>query len=62
MYILMLGMLNSSVTYSMISEVVKLFHHNLFEHVQVSYQNIGLLTDVKPALILYKKYYTMAKL
>ena len=57
MHALMLGMLESSVTYSMISEIVKLFHHNLFEHVQVSDQNVGLLTDIKSALILHDNTY-----
>ena len=34
----------------MVSEIVKLFHHNLFENVQVGDQNVGLLTDIKSAL------------
>ena len=40
----------ATLTYSMISEAVKLLHHNLFENVQVSDQNIGLLTDIKSEL------------
>jgi hypothetical protein len=39
-----------SLTYSMVSEVIKLFHHNLFEDIQVCNQNDRLLTDIKPAL------------
>ena len=40
----------ASLTYRMISEIIKLFHQNLFENVQVSDQNVGLLTDIKSAL------------
>ena len=34
----------------MVSEIVELLHHNLFENVQVGDQNVGLLTDIKSAL------------
>ena len=40
----------ATLTYSMISEAVKLLHHNLFENVHVSDQNVGLLTDIKSEL------------
>jgi hypothetical protein len=39
-----------SLTYSVVSEVVKLFHQNLFENIQISDQNVGLLTDIKSTL------------
>ena len=34
----------------MVSEIIKLLHHNLFDNVQVCDQNVGLLTDIKSAL------------
>ena len=40
----------ASWTYSMISEIIKLLHHNLFDNVQVCDHNVGLLTDIKSAL------------
>ena len=39
------------LTYSMVTEVVKIFNQDLFEDIQISNENIGLLTNVKPALI-----------
>ena len=40
----------ASLTYSMVSEIVKLLHHNLFDNIQVCDHNVGLLTDIKSAL------------
>ena len=40
----------ASWTYSMVSEIIKLLHHNLFDNVQVCDHNVGLLTDIKSAL------------
>ena len=39
------------LTYSMVTEVVKIFNQDLFEDIQISNENVGLLTNVKPALI-----------
>ena len=39
------------LTYSMVSEVVKNFHHYLFQNIQVGDQNVRLLTNIKPALL-----------
>jgi hypothetical protein len=43
----------------MVSEVIKLFHHNLFENIQVGDQNIGLLTDIKSALQIKELFITL---
>ena len=43
-------------TYSMINEAVKVLHHNLLENVQIGDQNIGLLTDIKSALLCNNNY------
>ena len=36
------------MTYSVIAEVVEFFNHDLFEHVQVVDQDVGLLANVVP--------------
>ena len=33
-------------TYSMVAEIVKVFNQDLFEHVHVADQNVGLLSNV----------------
>ena len=37
------------ITYSMVTEVVEVFNQYLFEHVQVTDQNVGLLSNVVPS-------------
>lgn len=40
----------------MIAEVVKILHHDLFQKVQISDQNVGLLANVVPANIKTSVY------
>ena len=37
------------ITHSMVTEVVEVFNQDLFEHVQVADQNVGLLSNVVPS-------------
>ena len=48
LYALMVGRY-ALLTNSMVGEVVKVFDHDLFENIQVSNQNVGPLTNIKPA-------------
>ena len=44
------------LTYSMVTEVVKIFNQDLFEDIQIGNENVGLLTNVKSALITQLYY------
>jgi hypothetical protein len=37
-------------TYRVVSETIKLFHHNLLEDVQIGDQNVRLLSDIIPIM------------
>ena len=39
----------------MVHEVVEIFHHYLLEHIQVSDQDMGLLPNIEPVIILCKQ-------
>ena len=36
----------------MVTEIVEVFHHDLLQHVQVSYHNVCLLTNIEPANVV----------
>ena len=42
----------ASLTYRMISEIIKLFHQNLFENVQVGDQNVGICVSIVTKVIV----------